>query len=69
MDKENNVSRILSDSITDNNLADDLISYSNLSAYSTMYSKTTSMVLSRSFNRTIWIYFENQKQKSCRVKG
>ena len=25
MDKENNVSRILSDSITDNNLADDLI--------------------------------------------
>ena len=41
MDKENNVSRILSDSITDNNLADDLISYSNLSTYSTMYSKTT----------------------------
>ena len=55
MDKENNVSRILSDSITDNNLADDLI-FESID-YSTMYSKTTS----RSFNRTIWNYFENKK--------
>ena len=62
MDKENNVSRIFSDSITDNSLADDLIQICIQKQIQWFFHW-----FSRSFNRTIWIHFENQK--SLRFKA
>ena len=60
MEKENNVSRILLDSITDNNLADDLI-FESIDLFNYVFKNnlyTHSMVQSG---------FILKKQKSCRV--